>query len=329
MSQEKLSGARMKAHVLEYGGMIGALVLLILFFTFTTERFFSLSNVQAISNQIPAAIIVAVGMTYVLLIGGIDLSVGSALALCSAVFAVSFLYLTGERALPMGISMPLSMVAATVAGIAVGFVNGKIVTKWSVPSFIVTLAMLEAARGLTYMVTDSQTQYVGSLVEPIRAAAIFGVSLSFIVAIIIAIVGQLVLSHTPFGRQVVAVGYKEEVAYLSGINRSRVKLIVFTLCGALVGVASVIHTARLSASDPNSGLGFELEAIAAVVIGGTSLTGGRGSVIRSLFGVLVIAILGSGLAQAGAQEHTKRLITGLVIVVAVILDRYRQRDAAA
>ena len=296
--------------------MAGTLVLLVVFFSLTTDRFFSVANFQMISNQIPAAIIIAVGMTFVLLIGGIDLSVGSGLALCSAVFSVSLLR--------FGWPIPIAMGACILTGLAVGSVNGSIITKWSVPSFIVTLGMLEAARGLTFVVTDSQTQYVGSMIDPIRNAEIAGLSVSFIVAILVAAGAQFVLSHTPLGRQIVAVGYKEEVAYLSGINPKRVKLIVFALCGTLVGFASVFHTARLSASDPNTGVGFELEAIAAVVIGGTSLTGGRGSVLRSLFGVLVIAVLGSGLAQAGAQEHTKRLITGLVIVGAVILDQYRR-----
>ena len=316
MEPQSTATDRWKAHALEYGGMVGALALLLLFFGLTTDRFFTLSNFQTISNQIPPAIIVAVGMTFVLLIGGIDLSVGSVLALCSAVLSVCLLRLEWP--------LLLAILACVATGLAVGLVNGAIITKWSLPSFIVTLAMLEAARGLTFMVTDSQTQYVGSAIDPVRDANVFGLSLTFIVAIAIACAGQLVLSHTALGRRIVAVGYREEVAYLSGINPKRVKLLVFAACGALVGIGAVIHTSRLSASDPNTGVGFELEAIAAVVIGGTSLSGGRGSVMRSLFGVLVIALLGSGLAQAGAQEHTKRLISGLVIVAAVILDRYRR-----
>jgi ribose transport system permease protein len=297
--------------------MAAVLLILVIYFGVTTDHFLTLTNLQTITNQIPAFIIVAVGMTYVLLIGGIDLSVGSVLALCSAVFSIVLL--------KFGLPIPVAILACVGVGIAAGLLNGAVVTIWSVPSFIVTLAMLEAARGGTFFITDSQTQYVGSMVDPIREANVFGVSLSFIVAIAIAVAGQIVLSHTSFGRHLIAVGHKEEVAYLSGIAPRFIKLVVFTLCGTLVGVAAVFHTARLSASDPNTGFGFELEAIAAVVIGGTSLSGGRGSVGRSLFGVLVIAMLGSGLAQAGAQEHTKRLITGLVIVVAVIIDRYRRR----
>ncbi len=301
--------------------MLLTLILLMVFFGLTTDRFLTLTNLQTISNQIPAAIIVAVGMTYILLVGGIDLSVGSVLALCSAVFSVCLL----QYGWPLFAAIPVAL----LTGLAVGLVNGAIITRWSLPSFIVTLAMLEAARGLTYMVTDSRTQYVGSVVDPIRNASILGVSVPFILAILVVVLGQFVLTHTTFGRQVVAVGYNEEVVYLSGINPRRVKLIVFTVGGLLVGLASILHTARLSASDPNTGVGFELEAIAAVVIGGTSLTGGRGSVMRSLFGVLVIAALGSGLVQAGAAEHTKRLITGMVIVGAVILDRYRRTESAS
>ncbi len=310
--------AKWKTQIVEYGGMLAVLILLLVFFGLTTDRFLTLNNFQTISNQIPAAIIVAVGMTYVLLIAGIDLSVGSVLALCSAVFAMCLMKLE--------LPLPVAMIACILTGFVAGLINGGISTKWAIPSFIVTLAMLEIARGGTYMVTDSRTVYIGSLIDPVREAKVFGLSLSFIVAIIVAIVGQLVLSRTLFGRYVKAVGYREEVAFLSGVNPKRIKLCVFTLCGTLVGLAAIIHTARLSSADPNTGIGFELEAIAAVVIGGTSLSGGRGSVARSLFGVLVIALLGSGLVQAGAQEHTKRIITGLVIVGAVILDRYRQKQ---
>lgn len=310
--------AKWKTQIIEYGGMLAVLVMLLVFFGFTTDHFLSLNNFQTISNQIPAAMIVAVGMTFVLLIAGIDLSVGSVLALSSAVFAVCLM--------KFEMPLPVAMLACIATGLVSGFLNGCISTKWSIPSFIVTLAMLEIARGGTYMVTDSRTVYIGSLINPIREAKVLGMSVSFIVALFVAIIGQVVLSRTLFGRYVKAVGYREEVAFLSGIDPNRIKLIVFTACGTLVGLAAIIHTARLSSADPNTGVGFELEAIAAVVIGGTSLSGGRGSVVRSLFGVLVIALLGSGLVQLGAQEHTKRIITGLVIVGAVILDHYRHRE---
>jgi ribose transport system permease protein len=145
------------------------------------------------------------------------------------------------------------------------------------------------------------------------------------VALAAAAGGQIVLSRTLFGRYVVAIGTNEEAVRLSGIDPRPIKWIVFALSGLLAGLASVVHTARLASADPNAGSGLELQAIAAVVIGGTSLMGGRGSVVRSLFGVVIIAVLGTGLAQMGAAEPVKRLITGCVIIAAVVIDRYRNR----
>lgn len=306
-----------KRQALEYGSMLGVLLALVAFFGITTDHFLTLTNFQTILSQIPTAIILAVGMTFILILGEIDLSVGSVLAFCSAVFSVLLLH----HEWPM---VP-AILAAIAAGTAAGMLNGLIITRWSVPSFIVTLAMLEIARGLTYWVTDSRTQYVGQQIEWIREASLLGIPASFLAAITVAAAGQIILSQTLLGRYSLVVGQQEKVAIYSGIDTRRIKLAVFAIGGALVGLASILHTARLSASDPNSGIGLELEAIAAVVIGGTSLSGGRGSVVRSLFGVMVIAVLGSGLVQAGAQEHTKRIITGLVIVGAVVLDRYRNR----
>jgi ribose transport system permease protein len=185
--------------------------------------------------------------------------------------------------------------------------------------------MLEIARGATYLITKSRTIYIGEPVEVIAETSILGLSLPFIIAIAIVVAGQLVLSRTVFGRYLIAIGTNEEAVRLSGIDPRPLKLAVFVLCGFLTSIAAVIHTARISSAIPNTGNGLELQAIAAVVIGGTSLMGGRGSVVSSFFGVLIIAVLGTGLAQIGAQESTKQLITGCVIVAAVILDHYRHR----
>jgi ribose transport system permease protein len=221
--------------------------------------------------------------------------------------------------------LPLAIGAGLLVGLLCGGLNGLFVIRWRLPSFIVTLGMLEAARGATYLVTNSRTIYIGGPIEVVSDTAILGLSLPFVIAMAIVIVGQLVLSRTVFGRYLVAIGTNEEAVRLSGIDPRRYKLAVFVLCGVLTAVASVIQTARMSSANPNTAIGFELQAIAAVVIGGTSLMGGRGSVVRSFFGVLIIAVLGTGLAQVGAQDPTKRLITGCVIVAAVVLDQYRRR----
>jgi len=310
-------GGEIARALLDYAGMLAALGLLIAVFSWRANNFFSVVTFQTIANQIPAAIIIATGMTYVLIVAGIDLSVGSVLGLCSC--AMGVLMVQGQW--PLG----LAVAAALAVGLACGLFNGWVSIRWGLPSFIVTLGMLEMARGGAHFIAKSQTQYIGSAVEPITQAAWFGLSPPFLLALLIVVAAQLVLSRTLFGRYMIAIGTNEEAVRLSGINPRPIKLAVFVICGGLTALAAVIHTSRFQASDPNAGAGFELQAIAAAVIGGTSLMGGRGSVIRTFFGVLIIAVLNSGLAAVGAKDETKRLVTGLVIIIAVILDQYRQR----
>ena len=303
--------------VTDYLGMVLALALLLVIFGLSTQNFFTPATFRTIANQVPGVTIVAVGMTFVLIIAGIDLSVGSVLALAGAVFGLSLV--------EFNFPLPTAILICLFVGVLCGAANGLVIIRWKLPAFIVTLGMLEIARGAAYLVTDSRTIYIGGPVEVITEASILGLSLPFIIAVAVVVVGQLVLSRTVFGRYLIAIGTNEEAVRLSGIDPRPLKLAVFALCGFLTSVAAVIHTARLSSADPNAGYGWELQAIAAVVIGGTSLMGGRGSVVSSFFGVLIIAVLGTGLAQIGAQESTKRLITGCVIVAAVILDHYRHR----
>jgi len=213
-------------------------------------------------------------------------------------------------------------------GLAAGALNGMVSVRLGIPSFIVTLGMLEIARGLAYLTTNSQTKYIGASVEGLaRPFGPLGISLAFLIAAVVIVAGQVVLSRTVFGRHLVAIGTNEQAVRLAGINPRPSKIAVFALVGLLTGLGAVFYTSRLGSSDPNAGVGLELSAIAAVVIGGTSLMGGRGSVIKSFFGVLIIATLEAGLAQVGASEPAKRVIPGLVIVVAVVLDAWRHRMA--
>jgi ribose transport system permease protein len=306
-----------RAFVTDYLGMGLALAGLIVYFGIKADNFFTVTTFRMIANQIPDITIIAVGMTFVLIIAGIDLSVGSVMALAGAVLGVCLVR--------FHFPLPAAIAACLAVGIVCGLANGFIVIRWRLPAFIVTLGMLEIARGAAYFVTDSRTVYIGGPVEVITDTSILGLSLPFIIAVVIVVMGQVVLSRTVFGRYLIAIGTNEEAVRLSGIDPAPLKLGVFVLCGFLTSIAAVIHTARMSSANPNAGYGLELQAIAAVVIGGTSLMGGRGSVVSSFFGVLIIAVLGTGLAQIGAQEPTKRLITGCVIVAAVILDQYRHR----
>lgn len=301
----------------DYLGMTAALALLLIVFGIFARNFLTLTTFRTIANQIPDTTIAAVGMTFVLIVAGIDLSVGSVMALAGAVL--------GTALVNWGLPLVPAIVLTLLVGLACGSINGLVIVRWRLPSFIVTLGMLEVARGAAYLVTQSRTIYVGGPIEVVTGTTVLGLSFPFILALVIVAAGQLTLSRTVFGRYLVAIGTNEEAIRLSGIDPRPYKLAVFALASLLAGVAAVIQTARMSSANPNTAIGFELQVIAAVVIGGTSLMGGRGSVVSSFFGVLIIAVLGAGLAQVGAQEYTKRLITGCVIVAAVILDQYRHR----
>lgn len=304
----------------EYVGMLAVLALLILFFSLVSEHFFSRITFTTMANQIPSLAVISVGMTFVLVIAGIDLSVGSVLALSAAVLGVALTQ--------WDVGLVPGLAACIGVGVLAGLLNGGITVRWSIPSFIVTLGMLEVARGAAYLVTDSRSVYVGSDVAALGAPLPgVGLSMAFFLAVGVVLVGQVMLSRTVFGRYMVAIGTNEEAVRLSGIDPRPIKVAVFTLAGALAGLGGVFHLAYLETADPNAGIGLELSAIAAVVIGGTSLMGGRGSVVNSFFGVLIIAVLQTGLAQMGASEPMKRVVTGAVIVVAVIVDAYRHRYA--
>lgn len=313
--------ARLRAVAADYLALLVVLGVLVVVFGMSTRYFFTPTTFRTIANQIPAAVIVAAGMTFVLILAGIDLSVGGILALSGAVLGVSLVR--------FGLPLPAAVLACCVCGLFCGAMNGFVVARWRIPSFIVTLGMMEISRGAAYLVTDSQTMYIGKSVQGLSEVGFAGLSVPFMAAFLIVVAGQWMLARSTFGRYVIATGSNEEAARLSGVNTAMVKVQVFALSGLLCGIAAVIYCSRLASADPNAGLGLELQAIAAVVIGGTSLMGGRGSLVSSFFGVLVIAVLNAGLAQIGAQEPVKRLITGCVIVAAVIADHYRSRKKLA
>jgi ribose transport system permease protein len=304
----------------EYLGLLAVLVLLVALFSALSDHFFSRITFTTIANQIPALTVIAVGMTLVLIVAGIDLSVGSVMALGAAVLGVALV----NWELPLGSAVLLCL----ATGLLAGLVNGFIVVRWAIPSFIVTLGMLEIARGGAYLVTGSRSVFVGAGVGAIGTPLpVLGLSPAFLLAVLVVAGGQVVLSRTVFGRYLVAIGTNSEAVRLSGIDPRPALVAVFTLSGLLAGLGGVFHVAYLESADPNAGIGLELAAIAAVVIGGTSLMGGRGSVVSSFLGVLIIAVLQTGLAQIGATEPAKRIVTGSVIVAAVILDAYRHRLA--
>jgi ribose transport system permease protein len=309
------------ADLKNYAGLIGALVLMCCLFSYLSENFLTLSTLSTLANDIPTLVVMAVGMTFILIVGGIDLSVGSVMAL-----AASFLSMATVR---WGWPVYLGSLLGLLVGALCGMVTGMISVHWRIPSFIVSLGVLEMARGAAYQVTDSRTEYIGSAVDGISAPIFLGMSPAFLTAIAVTVIGQLVLTKTVLGRQWIGIGTNEEAVRLSGINPRPAKVLVFVLMGLLSGLGALFQVSRLEAADPNGGVGMELQVIAAVVIGGTSLMGGRGSVYATFIGVLIISVLEAGLAQIGVSEPMKRIVTGLVIVAAVVLDTYRRRGERA
>lgn len=308
-------------HLGEYAAMVLIWAGLLVLFGSLSDHFLTARTLSALANRIPTLTVLAVGMTFVLIIGGIDLSVGSVLGLCGSILGIAI----------VSWHWPFwsASLLALAIGVIAGFLNGAISVRLGIPSFIVTLGMLEIARGLSYLVTNSQTKYIGASVETLsQPLSRSGISLAFLIALAVVVAGQVALSRTLWGRLLVAIGTNESAVRLAGINPRPARVSVFALLGLLTGLGAIFYTSRLGSSDPNAGIGLELSAIAAVVIGGTSLMGGRGSVVNSFLGVLIIATLEAGLAQAGATEPVKRVVTGTVIVLAVILDALRRRGRA-
>ncbi len=305
-----------KRWIADYAPMVLIWLGLVLLFGILSDNFLTARTLATLASQIPPLAIIACGMTLVLIIAGIDLSVGSTLALASAMLGVALV--------DWGLPLVLAILVAVTTGGLTGLFNGALSVYLRIPSFIVTLGTLEIARGLAYLATDSRTKYLGAALEPMaQPLPGIGVPISFLIALVAMLIGQFVLTRTTYGRYLIAIGTNERAVRLAGVPTARKKIGVFAITGLLTGLAAVFFTSRLGSADPNAGVGMELSAIAAVVIGGTSLMGGRGSIINSFIGVLIVATLGAGLAQIGASEPSKRVVTGLVIVLAVTIDALR------
>ncbi|MGW6778469.1 ABC transporter permease [Brucella pseudogrignonensis] len=310
------------ANLLRDSGIALALLLLIVVFSLTTQHFLSFNNITNILTQVTINLILAIGMTFVILIGGIDLSVGSLLALC-AVVGGTVMNIPG---LGVGEAVALATLASVGVGVACGFLNGFISSYWGLPSFIVTLGMLNIARGAALQVTDARAIYsFPPAFNAFGSQTLMGIPLAFLVALAMVALGWFVLNRTVFGRLLYGIGNNEEAVRLAGHPVFWYKIAAFTIAGAAVGIGAIIYMARLNVASPIIGIGFELNAIAAVIIGGVSLTGGRGSILGTLLGAVIIGVLANGLVLLGLSDFMRQMITGFVIILAVIVDKYRER----
>jgi ribose transport system permease protein len=301
-----------------------ALFILCFALSLLSDKFLTVDNAWNVMRQISVNICIATGMTLVVLTAGIDLSVGSVLALAGAVTA---------GLLKNGIELPSSnlfigftllggVVAGLLVGCLAGIFNGWTITKFKVPPFVATLAVLTIARGLTMLWTKGfPISGLGDNFAYIGTGWFAGIPLPVWISGIIVFLAVVLTRKTRFGRYIYAIGGNENAARLSGININRIKIAVYTIAGALAAVGGIIVTSRLDSAQPNAGITYELDAIAAVVIGGTSLSGGKGSIMGTVLGAIIIGVLNNGLVLLNVSPFWQQVVKGFVILLAVIIDK--------
>lgn len=298
----------------KYGILMG-LIILIAIMAFASPVFFTANNLLNILKQVSVIGIVSMGMTLIIISGGIDLSVGSILAL-SAV--VSSLYAQGD----MPVLYPV--ILGILVGASIGAINGIITAKGRIAPFIVTLGMMTAARGLALILSNGMpVAGVSETFITLGRGEILGLPVPILIFLIVFLITSVVLKKTKFGRHVYAIGGNEQAALVSGININRTKIMVYIYGGILTGLAGVLLAARVGAGQPNAAVGYELDAIAAVVIGGVSFSGGIGTAGGTLLGVLIIGVINNSLDLLNVQSYYQQIIKGFIIVAAVLLDRKR------
>jgi ribose transport system permease protein len=316
------------------------LLFMIIGMSLTSDVFLSTNNIFNILLQVSVICIISVGMTYVILTGGIDLSVGSIVALsavCLGIFIHSGISWLGNDASEIAIVIVVifSILGAILVGALCGYVNGFIIVYCKVTPFITTLGMMGIARGLALTISDGKTIY--NFPDVLRffgngrlaITESINIPIPVIIALIVVIVSYYVLTQTIFGRQIYALGGNREAVRLSGINVNKLEIKAYVVNGALAAIGAVILVGRLNAAQPIAGNGYELDAIAATVIGGTSLIGGVGSVISTSIGALIMGVLQNGLTLLNVTSYLQRLIIGLVIILAVFLDQVRRGEVSS
>jgi ribose transport system permease protein len=298
-----------------------SLIVIFLFFSLASSNFLNYSNVTAILFSTVVIGLLALGTTFVIITGGIDLSVGTGMALCAVI--------SGVLITKTGVPVLFGVIGAVLFGGLIGFVNGFNVSVLGIPPFIATLAMMLAAQGLALVISNSTPIYFtdSPSYTQISTGHLFGVDFpnAVLVLAVAVVIAAVLLNKTVLGRYTYSIGSNEEATALSGINVRRWKLGIYTLAGLFTGLAGVMISARLASAQPGTGLGYELQAIAAVVLGGTSLTGGTGSIVGTIIGALIISVLNNGLQIMQIAQEWQNVILGVVILVAVYADMARKR----
>ncbi len=315
-SPSKSAGRNISEVTQKLGPLLGFIILVIIV-SILNPAFLEPLNILNLLRQVAINALIAFGMTFVILTGGIDLSVGSILALSSAFVANLML---------SGMDPILAIIVGCLAGAVMGMVNGLMITKGKMAPFIATLATMTVFRGLTLVYTGGNpiTGLGDSMAFQLFGRGYFlGIPVPAITMMIAFAILWVILHKTAFGRKTYAIGGNEKASIVSGIKVTRVKIMIYSLAGMLAALAGAILTSRLNSAQPTAGTSYELDAIAAVVLGGTSLSGGRGRIVGTLIGALIIATLNNGLNLLGVSSFYQMVVKGVVIVIAVLIDRKR------
>ncbi|HOC44908.1 MAG TPA: ribose ABC transporter permease [Thermoanaerobaculales bacterium] len=315
------SSSRLAAAFTEYG-IIVAFVVEVIVFSIASEHFLTIANLTNVTLQTSVLAIIAAGMTFVILTAGIDLSVGSLVAISGVVCA---LLLKAQAPLPVVIG--LGLLGGIAVGLLSGLLSGVVIARFSVTPFIATLAMMTIWRGAAYLLVGGRPVWgLPEAFDFLGSGRLAGIPFPTAVMLCVYAVAWFVLAHTPFGRYVYAVGGNPEAARLAGIRTSRVIVLVYVISGVLAAISGILLASRMSSGQPNAGLMFELEVIAAVVVGGTSLFGGRGGIVGTFVGAMLIGVLRNGLNLVGVGSYVQQVVLGFVILLAVMLDQLRKQS---
>ena len=298
------------------GVLVGLLVLAVAL-TILTPFFLTLDNLLNVALQTATYILVSVGMTFVIVTGGIDLSVGSVAALAGVVMAMS---------MKAGVGVGISIMLGIAAGLPCGLLNGVLVSRVGLPPFIVTLATMSIIRGIALILTGGIPIYgFPASFRWFGTGRIGAVPVAAVIALVVAVIGGFIFKKTKVGHYATAIGNNEEAVRLCGINVNRYKIIPYVISGLSAAMAAIVITGRLNTAEPLAGWMIEMDAVAAVVMGGTSLAGGRGSILGTVLGALLMGVMGNGLNMMSVQSHYQQLAMGAVILVAVLLDKMRDQ----
>lgn len=296
-------------------GPLLALIVLIIFVSILSPSFLSLTNLMNLMRQVSINALIAFGMTFVIITGGIDLSVGSTLALSSAIMAGMIVN---------GIDPLIAMTVSLIAGFILGAVNGLLITKGKLVPFIATLATMTIYRGATLVLTDGKPitgldetfvfQFMGR-------GYFFGIPFPIVITLVVFALLFVLLHKMSFGRKTFAIGGNEKASFIAGVKSNKIKIFVYSISGVLASLAGIILTSRLNSAQPTAGESYEMDAIASVVLGGTSMSGGKGRIFGTLIGALIIGTLNNGLNLLGVSTFYQQIVKGIVIIIAVLIDR--------